>query len=45
MDFAVHLIIVIMGNQNKFSELKIFLASLTSYKGLHVYNNSVLKAH
>ena len=40
-DFAVHSIIVIMGNQNKFKELKIFLSSLTAYKGLHVYNTSL----
>jgi predicted nucleic acid-binding protein len=40
-DFAVHSIIVIMGNHNKFKELKIFLTSLTAYKGLHVYNTSL----
>lgn len=40
-DFAVHSIIVIMGSQNKFCELKIFLSSLTAYKGLHVYNTTI----
>ena len=32
-DFTIHSIIVIMYNLNKLKELKIFLSSLTAYKG------------
>jgi predicted nucleic acid-binding protein len=40
-DFTIHSIIVIMYNLNRLQELKIFLSSLTAYKGLHVYNTTI----
>ena len=40
-DFTIHSIIVIMYNLNKLKELKIFLSSLTAYKGLHIYNTTI----
>ena len=40
-DFTLHSIIVILGNLNKLNELKIFLSSLTAYKGLHLYHASI----
>ena len=40
-DFTVHSIIVIMGNLNKLDELKIFLRSLTGYKGLKIYQTNI----
>lgn len=36
-DFTIHSIIVIMYNYGKLDGLRIFLSSLTSYKGLRVY--------
>ena len=35
-DFTVHSIIVIMSNLSKAKELKVFLSSLSAYKGLHI---------
>ena len=40
-DFTLHSIIVILGNLDKVNELKIFLSSLTAYKGLHLYHASI----
>lgn len=40
-DFTVHSIIVIMSNFNKLDELKVFLLSLTAYKGLKIYHTSL----
>jgi predicted nucleic acid-binding protein len=40
-DFTVHSIIVIMYNLHKIKELKIFLSSLTAYKGLHIHNTTI----
>ena len=37
-DFTVHSIIVIMSNFNRIRELKLFLFSLTAYKGLKIYH-------
>jgi len=40
-DFTIHSIIVIMYNLKRLKELKIFLSSLTAYKGLHIsYNHN-----
>ena len=36
-DFTVHSIIVIISNFNRIRELKLFLFSLTAYKGLKMY--------
>ena len=40
-DFTVHSIIVIMNNVNKLNELRIFLSSLTAYKGLSIYHTNI----
>jgi uncharacterized protein len=40
-DFSIHSIMVIMGNIDRFDELRIFLLSLTAYKGLKVYNTTL----
>ena len=40
-DFTVHSIIVIMSNFNRIEELKLFLFSLTSYKGLKIYHTTL----
>lgn len=40
-DFTIHSIIVVMSNLNKLHELKIFLLSLTAYKGLHIYHTTL----
>ena len=40
-DFPIHSIIVIMYNFNRLKELKIFLSSLTAYKGLHIYHTTL----
>jgi uncharacterized protein len=40
-DFSVHSIIVIMGSLKRISELKLFLQSLTAYKGLRIYHTSL----
>jgi predicted nucleic acid-binding protein len=40
-DFTIHSIIVIMYNFSKLKELKIFLSSLTAYKGLHIYHTTI----
>ncbi len=40
-DFTIHSIIVIMYNFNRLKELKIFLSSLTAYKGLHIYHTTL----
>jgi predicted nucleic acid-binding protein len=40
-DFSIHSIIVIMGNLDKLEELRIFLLSLTAYKGLKIYNTTL----
>jgi predicted nucleic acid-binding protein len=36
-DFTVHSIIVIMSNYERLEGLKVFLSSLTGYKGLRIY--------
>ena len=36
-DFTIHSIIIIMDGFKKLSELRIFLTSLTAYKGLQIY--------
>lgn len=41
-DFSIHSIIVIMSSLNKHKELKVFLLSLTAYKGLKIYNTTIL---
>jgi predicted nucleic acid-binding protein len=41
-DFSIHSIIVIMGSLNKLKELRIFLLSLTAYKGLKIYHTTIL---
>lgn len=44
-DFAIHSIIVVMDIFKKLKELKIFLRSLTAYKGLHIfYTNPTIEA-
>lgn len=40
-DFTIHSIIVIMGNLDRLNELKIFLLSLTAYKGLRIYHTTI----
>lgn len=40
-DFSIHSIIVIMSNQNRINELKVFLLSLTAYKGLKIYHTAI----
>jgi uncharacterized protein len=40
-DFSIHSIIVILGNLNRLKELKIFLQTLTAYKGLKIYHTTV----
>jgi predicted nucleic acid-binding protein len=40
-DFAVHSIIVTMDSLKKLDELKIFLSSLTAYKGLAIYHTTI----
>ena len=40
-DFTIHSIIVLMDGLKKLAELKIFLSSLTAYKGLYVYTTSI----
>jgi predicted nucleic acid-binding protein len=40
-DFTLHSIIVIMSNFNKIRELKLFLFSLTAYKGLKIYHTTL----
>jgi predicted nucleic acid-binding protein len=40
-DFTIHSIIVIMSSLNKIDGLKIFLQSLTAFKGLHVHNTTL----
>ncbi len=40
-DFTIHSIIVIMSNFNKLNELKVFLLSLTAYKGLKIYRTNL----
>jgi predicted nucleic acid-binding protein len=40
-DFTVHSIIVIMYNLNRLKELKIFLSSLTAYKGPHICHTTI----
>jgi len=40
-DFTIHSIIVLMDGLKKLTELKIFLSSLTAYKGLYVYTTSI----
>lgn len=40
-DLSVHSIIVLMDKFKKLKELKIFLLSLTAYKGLYVYTTSI----
>ena len=41
-DFSIHSIIVIMDSFRKFAELKTFLSSLTSYKGLRIFPTNLL---
>ncbi len=40
-DFSIHSIIVIMGSLDKIEELRIFLLSLTAYKGLKIYRTTL----
>jgi len=40
-DFTIHSIIVLMDGLGKLDELKVFLSSLTAYKGLYVYTTSI----
>jgi len=40
-DFTIHSIIVLMDGFGKLDELKVFLSSLTAYKGLYVYTTSI----
>jgi len=40
-DFSVHSVIVIMGNLEKLNGLKIFLSSLSAYKGLRIHQTSL----
>jgi len=40
-DFTIHSIIVLMDGFGKLGELKVFLSSLTAYKGLYVYTTSI----
>jgi predicted nucleic acid-binding protein len=40
-DFSIHSIIVIMNSLDRLKELRIFLLSLTAYKGLKVYRTSL----
>jgi len=40
-DFTIHSIIVIMSNLNRLKELRIFLSSLTAYKGLHICHTTI----
>ncbi len=40
-DFTIHSIIVVMSNFNKLNELKVFLLSLTAYKGLKIYHTNL----
>jgi len=40
-DFTIYSIIVIMSNFNRLKELKIFLSSITAYKGLHIYHTTI----
>jgi uncharacterized protein len=40
-DFTVHSIIVIMGNLDRLKELRIFLLSLTAYKGLKIHHTTI----
>ena len=41
-DFSVHSIIVTMSAASRLAELRTFLESLAGYKGLHVYNTSII---
>ncbi|MEM5778751.1 MAG: PIN domain-containing protein [Candidatus Aenigmatarchaeota archaeon] len=38
-DFSIYSIMLIMSNLSKVSEMKIFLSSLSAYKGLRIYHN------
>ena len=40
-DFSIHSIIVIMGSLGKLQELRMFLLSLTAYKGLKIYHTTL----
>ncbi len=40
-DFTIHSIIVIMSNFNRLNELRVFLLSLTAYKGLKIYHTNI----
>lgn len=40
-DFSIHSIIIIMESLKKKKELRIFLASLTGYKGLSIYDTKI----
>ncbi len=40
-DFSLHSIIVIMGSLNRVNDLKLFLLSLTAYKGLKIYQTTI----
>jgi uncharacterized protein len=40
-DFSIHSILVIMSNLKRINELKLFLQSLTAYKGLKVYHTTL----
>jgi len=39
-DFTIHSIIVLLDNLRRLDALKLFLQSLSAYKGLYVYNTS-----
>lgn len=41
-DFSIHSILVIMEGFNRRRELKLFLTSLLDYKGLRIYNTTLM---